>query len=362
MNTTRLSIWAFWALITAVLAATPAAADAAEAPDIGDIAPDFTLAVAFRPDTLQLSSLYDSPVLLLFFDAGDVPSRRGIPYANEWLRRYDTDGLNVIGIHCPRVESLKDRTNAETAIADAIAKFTVCLDLERTVYAEYGLGDLFAFVLLKPGGEIVYKSAERRAFQQTEAAIQELIEALKPGVIHPFLLKPLKPEEDPAAEIIEPTPTLELGHAGNVIEGCDSTGFGRYITYTDPRDKQKGHVYLDGKWKIDAHSMTYKHESRASEGKLRLVYSGKEVWLLPAFDAEALPKIYVKHNRSYIPKDLTGDDIRFDAMGRPFIHLRHPVPVNIVRNPEYGTHELELIVTGGDATFYYLFFVGAAVK
>jgi hypothetical protein len=363
MNTKPQRIWALRAFTIAILAAAiPTGVDAAEASDTPRVAPDFTLEVAFRPDTLQLSDIHDSPVLLCFFDAGDVPTRRAVPYANEWYRRYENDGLKVVGIHCPQSEPLKDRTTAETAIADAGTKVTTCLDTDRKVYNEYGLTDLFAFILLRPGGEIAYESSERRAFQQTEAAIQDLLKTLKPGVIHPFLLKPLWPEEDPAAEIVGPTPTIKLGHAAKSIAGCDSTGFGKYVVYTDPRGKEKGRIYLDGKWKVDEHSISYKNEGLTSEGRLRFVYSGKEVWLLPDLEPDAIPRIFVKQNRSYIPKDLTGKDVRFDHMGMPFVHLRHAVPVNVVKNLEYGTHELELIVTGADATFYYLFFVGAGVK
>jgi peroxiredoxin len=348
--------------IVALAALAPVAVSAAEASGTPRIAPDFRLQVAFGADTLQLADFRDAPVLLVFFDAGNVPTRRCLPYANEWYRRYENDGLRIIGIHCPEIELLKDRTIAETAIANIEVRFPVCLDMASEVFASYSLDGLFAFVLVQPGGEIVYETSAPRSFRHTEEAIQDLLKTLKPDTIMPFILKPLRPEEAPDVDIIEPTPTIVLGYGGNDIFGCDSTDFGSYRDYEYPVERQKDKVYLQGSWKVDQRSISYRHEARTSEGRIRLIYSGKDVWLLPAFDKGPVPRIYVKYDRSYIPNDLTGKDVRFDSTGLPFIHLRYPVPVHVVRNSDYGAHELELIVTGADATFYYLFFEGAAVR
>jgi hypothetical protein len=42
--------------------------------------------------------------------------------------------------------------------------------------------------------------------------------------------------------------------------------------------------------------------------------------------------------------------------------MQYSIPVNIVKNPAFGAHELEIIPAEGDVAFYYLFFVGDAAE
>jgi len=324
--------------------------------------PDFVLRKCVLADSLHLADFSNQPVLLFFFDAGDISCRRAYPYLNEWHRRYENDGLKVIAIHCPGYEPLKKWENAATAVGRANLKIPVGMDWSCKVYEAFGLRQLPTFLLLRPGLEPVLSVSSLRSFREIEIAIQNLLKEIKPGTILPFLLEPLKPEDNPKLKLYRSTPKIDLGYQDLKIANCDSSDFGRFAAFTDPGERTREVVFLDGRWRIDENSVTCEPDRSYPSGRLRVLYSGKSVWLLADYPKDKPPRIYVKQDRSYLPSELWGNDIRFDELGRPFILIRYAVPVHVVENTEHGAHQLELLIEDGVVTFYYLFFESAVER
>jgi hypothetical protein len=247
-------------------------------------------------------------------------------------------------------------------ISSAGLSFPIGVDMEREVYAAYSLDALPVFMLLRPGGEILFTTSEPRAYREIEAAIQALLKDLNPEIIHPFLLEPRDPTDDPDAEVIPTTPMLVLGHESGAIADIDSAGFGKYTVYSDRGGREKGKAYLKGRWKVDEHSISHEQESEDAQDHIRVIYAGKEVWLLPAFERDRAPRIYVKQDRKYLPQEIWGKDIHVDHNRKPYVRMRYPLPVQIVSNPRYGAHELQLIIGEGEGALCYIFFKGALAK
>jgi peroxiredoxin len=331
-------------------------ATSAEAPP--RLAPDFTLTECVNADTLHLARLEAGPVLLVFYDGGEMSSCQALPYVNEWHRRYESDGLKVIGVHSPALEPLKAKYNAVEVISRAHYNFAVGMDHDRAVYGAYGLSALPAYVLVRPGGAIAFQTSAPRAYAEVEMAVQKLLEELKPGIVNPFLVKPMRPADDPKVKMLPATPEIRLGYEAGAVAGCDSTVYDRFYNFTDSRERVRGKVYLHGYWKVGPGSVAYEEKYRSSDDHLRMIYSGKEVWLLRACEYGARQKVYVKQDRDYLAPEDWGKDIQGDGLGRPFILLEYSIPASIIKNREYGTHELELIPAEGDGAFYYLFFEG----
>jgi hypothetical protein len=349
------------AFIALMLAAPLSAARGADPSGLQPkIAPDFTIYQCVNTDTLVFSDYSDDPVLLFFFDAGDIGGTHSYPYLGEWYRRYEHDGLKILGIHCPEFEPLRQSHNAITAIARGKILFPVGLDMDLDVQDLYGIESLPSFVLIRPGGEVILKTSDVADLPATEQVIQDLLKQLKPDIIHPFLYKPLEPEGDSTSKTLPVTPRLVLGHSSGVIEDCDSTDFGEYKIYTDSREKEKGRIYLSGRWKVDEKSISY--EYKGDEAYIRVLYAGQDVWLLPDFEYGEPLKIYIKQDRAYVLPEIWGKDIRFDEMGKPYAHVRYAIPAHIVHNRSYGTHELILIPVRNDAVVNCLFFEGGAAK
>jgi peroxiredoxin len=319
-------------------------------------APDFTLTQTSTRDTLTLSAFSEQPVLLFFYDGGDITSWQAIPYVNEWHRRYAGDGLKVIGVHSPRHEPLRLAYNALEVTSLTRMTYPVGLDLDRSVYTTYGLGSLPAYFVLRPGLEIVGAYSAPKPYAQVETAIQSLLAELKPGIINPFLVRPKRPTDDPAKTILAATPRVECGYLSGVIADCDSSRYDKPVRYSDSRAREKGKIYLDGYWTVGPISIAHEGKYASSDDHLRIIYSGKDVWLLPAFNYNSPQRVYVKQDRTYLDRSVWGNAIIGDEAGKPYILMRYSLPVHVVSNKTFSAHELELIPAEGDVAFYYLFF------
>jgi peroxiredoxin len=322
------------------------------------LAPDFTLTESIKSDTLRLAELNTQPVLLFFYDGAEMASMGAFPYVNEWHRRYESDGLRIIGVHSPALEQMKIRYNAVEVISRARVTFPIGMDYDRAVYAAYSLSALPAYVLMKPGREIVYETTQPLAYAEIETAIQRLLAERKPGIVNPFIVKPFRPIDDPGRKVLPATPQINLGYGSGAIADCDSTAYDRFYNFSDSREHVRGKIYLQGYWKVGPNSVAYEEKYRSSEDHLRVAYSGKEVWLLPCFPYGGAQRVYVKQDREYLRNADWGKDIQGDSLGKPFIYMQYSIPVNIVKNRAFGAHELEIIPAEGDVAFYYLFFVG----
>jgi len=330
----------------------------AAAPDQGlpARAPDFTLTQTSTHDTLVLSDYSAQPVLLFFYDGGDMRSWSAIPYVNEMHRRYAGDGLAVVGVHWSRHEPLRLVYNAIEVVSARRVTYPVGLDLDGSVHGLYGLTDLPAYYVLRPGLEIAYATSGPKPYALVETAIQELLRQMKPGIIHPFLVKPLSPLDDPARTILRATPAIDCGYLSGAVADCDSTRYDRPFNYFDSWGRDKGKIYLNGYWTVGPNSMSHEAKYASSEDRLRIIYSGKEVWLLPSFPYGQPQRVYVKQDKSYLDRALWGKAIIGDETGRPYILMRYSIPTQVVSNKSFGSHELELIPAEGDVAFCYLFF------
>jgi hypothetical protein len=351
----RMRVYTALALWAALIAATVPGVRAEERLQ------DFTLTPAVNVDTLRLADHTDRIVLLAFFNAGDMPSIKSFKYLREWRRRYEGDGVRVLGVHCPRFPPMRDLTNVISVLGGAEIGFPVGLDPEGSVRDAYGLIRFPTFILARPGGEVVFRTSERIPYPEVEKAVQDLLKEMDPGIILPFPLKPMSPVEDREADILEPTPTLYLGYASGAIAGCDSTRYGRFADYVDPGDKDRDKVYLQGRWKVDEHSITFDFSGSSLEPHVRVVYAGKDLWILTGYEPGRPPGILIKQDRGFLTHEAWGPHVKFDHMGRSRVVISYPVPRHIVSNPHYGTHELTL-VPDRPFSLYYFYAEGEVLK
>lgn len=322
----------------------------------GGQAPDFTLKVISPPNKFTLSEYDSRPILLFFFDAGDMPSANAVPYVAEWHRRYANDSLVVMGMHEPEYPPMADEYMVIEALARENALFPVAMDSSRSVYEAYGIQDLPAYVILKPGRRIAAETWSPRPYAAVETEIQKVLTEIKPGMINPFLVKPLRPVDDPAKKVFAATPQIMLGCGFDTISGFNDSECDSFCNYKDLGEKIRELVYLQGYWKVTPNSVVHTTKMGSSGDRLRVIYSGTEVWLLPSFVYGSAVRVYVMQDRAYADKSIWGRDILSDDLGNPYILMKYSVPIQVIKNRSFGTHELELMPAEGDVALYYIFF------
>jgi len=341
------------AVMAALVLTSPAAA--AVSPD-RETAPDFLIRQCVHADSIHLSDYLEGPVLLVFYDGGFVTNIQALRYAKEWDRRYKGDGLTTIAIHSPFLEPSKIIYNAIEVVGITGAMVPVGLDLEREVYDLYGITALPAFVLVQPGGAIAAAFAGETVYADVESAVQDELKRLNPDIVLPLVARPMKPRDDPDARLFPATPLIQLGYAPGNIANADSGLHDEYGDYEDNRSRDRGVVFLNGKWKVGEYAVTYSDSLGGGNNHIRIIYKGKSVWILPAFETGNKPKLYVMQDRSYLDKSIWGKDILGDQQGKPYVHMAYSIPYQIVDNEAFGVHQLELIPGEGDVSVYYLFF------
>jgi thiol-disulfide isomerase/thioredoxin len=161
------------------------------------------------------------PMLVEFWDFCRPNSMRTLPYVKAWHERYETDGLRVVGVHCPGFEPSRDEQAVRAAVARLGIDYPVLIDSELELWQEYENEGWPARYLFDGRARLFDYHYGEGAYEETELAIQELLGVSREP------LPPLRPEDVPDAPLAQPTADqagpysgpYEAGGVWAVLEG-----------------------------------------------------------------------------------------------------------------------------------------------
>jgi hypothetical protein len=162
---------------------------------------------------LRMAQQIGRPILVEFFDSARVNSHRTLPYMRAWQERYADQGLlRVIGVHSPGYSFGRDPAVALAAIEKMDIPYAVVLDPDFAVWREYGNRGWPARYVFDRRGVLRFVHWGEGEYDETERVIQELIAETDPeGELElPDLLEPLRPEDEPGAEMDPQTADVAL--------------------------------------------------------------------------------------------------------------------------------------------------------
>lgn len=137
------------------------------------------------------------PLLVHFFEAGELSSVQSLPHVDAWAGHYAEAGLSTIGVHTPR----SDLARSPEAFAAALARlglgFPVISDSEYRVWHAYGCKGWPSLFLWGRGGRLRWFHFGVGGLAATEEAIREELRAGDED--HPLP----QPAHDPGAEPTE---------------------------------------------------------------------------------------------------------------------------------------------------------------
>lgn len=163
---------------------------------------------------LRMDQQRGRPVLIEFFDVCRPQSLRTLPYVQAWHERYAAEGLRVISVHCPGFEPSRDSATVRAAVARLGIEHPVCLDQEHELWGLYDNEGWPSRYLFDQQGILAEFYFGEGAYAETELAIQELLGVAREP------LAPLRPEDDPDALIVVPTPDQEGAYSGPYVAGA----------------------------------------------------------------------------------------------------------------------------------------------
>jgi thiol-disulfide isomerase/thioredoxin len=308
-------------------------------------------------------------VLVDFWDYTCINCLRTLPYLIEWHKRYRDLGLTIIGVHAPEFRFARARSHLEVAIEELGIPYPVLLDNEYQTWERFTNKAWPTKHLIDSEGYIRFKRQGEGYYQETEQAIQVLLRQRDPEVSLPPLLPPLREEDTAGAVCYRPTPELYAGYQGG---GLFSGGLGNpegYVAdslmmYTLPEERAAGQFYLEGFWRSGAEWMAFAGQQG---GRVVLPYQavGVNGVLAPSSDpvemllkmrpTEAEPLIEVRQDGRPLTAANAGADVILDE-GRSVVRVERPRLYELVRNGDYGAHELEMVFgANGLALFSFTF-------
>ncbi len=131
-------------------------------------------------EPLKLADLRGKVVLLDMWTFGCINCQHIIPSLSEWDDKYNSEGLEIIGNHYPEFTYEADLDNLKDAVERLQIDYPVAQDNRGNTWRAYNTHYWPTIYLIDKRGNIRYQHIGEGAYQETEAAIQALLEESYP--------------------------------------------------------------------------------------------------------------------------------------------------------------------------------------
>jgi thiol-disulfide isomerase/thioredoxin len=303
-------------------------------------------------------------VLIDFWDYTCVNCIRTLPYVQAWHERYQHLGLTVIGVHTPEFTFAQYESNVERGVLEFALTYPIVMDSNYELWKAFANRCWPSKYLLDREGYLRFGHFGEGAYAECEAAIQELLREIDPGVSLPSILQPLGTdlgaEAGAGAACYSASPELYLGHKRGRIGNPGGFQEDRIAEYSFPAEVRAGKLddlcfYADGTW---ASTVEYLEAVGERENHIRLKYSGAGVNLVMAAPRGGARDVIATLDGKAIPESSAGADARSrQSQGRTesFITVERARMYSIVNTSEPGEHLLDLQFPAGVAAFAFTF-------
>lgn len=343
------------------------------------LAPRMVRAPEFAPgewlnveQPLTRERLLGRTVLIDFWDYTCINCIRTLPYVTSWYERYAACDFVVVGIHTPEFPFARSRTQVQSAIEEYGIRYPVLLDNDYANWDRYANRAWPTKYLIDRDGYIRYHVRGEGRYAETERAIQAALRLHNPDASFPPVMEPLRPEDQPGAACYPTTPELYAGYERGSLGNRQGYAMGSPIVYELPpaRERKEPFFYAGGIWRAGPESFSFAGQEM---GRILLPYRavGVNVVLSPSADpvevtlnlrpAGVEPRVEVFQDGQPLTPENAGADILYDDGGITYILVDRPRMYELVRNPEYGAHELELIFRANGLALYSFTFTSCVV-
>ncbi len=275
-------------------------------------------------------------VLLDIWTYSCINCQRTIPYLNEWHKKYEDEGLVIIGLHTPEFAFEKIQKNVEKAVGDFNIKYPVVLDNDFSTWNAYGNQYWPRKYLIDVDGYIVYDHAGEGQYAEAEVAIQKALkeraDRLGMGVgMSSDISKPGNVVSVDSSKVR--SPEVYFGSARNSLLSNGIKGLSLEQAFSLPSDISFNALYLGGSWNI-----TLEYALNKDAGDIVFNYEAKNLYMTAGSDKGVLVEIY--KDDVFVKKVLIKDEKLY----------------SLIEDVDYGNHTLRIkIPTAGLKAFTFTF-------
>jgi cytochrome c biogenesis protein CcdA/thiol-disulfide isomerase/thioredoxin len=152
---------------------------AAAAPDVssqGEM-PSLSGASAWlNSPALTSESLRGKVVLVDFWTFDCINCQHSIPHVNEWAKKYEKDGLVVIGVHTPEYPYERVIDNVRKSVARLGLNYPIAIDNDYAIWRAFDNQYWPAHYLVDARGQIRYSHFGEGAYEEQEQVIRGLLD------------------------------------------------------------------------------------------------------------------------------------------------------------------------------------------
>lgn len=222
------------------------------------------------------------PLLVHFFEVGELSSVRTLPFVAALHRGLDDAGLTVLGVHSPRSGLVGSDADLEAALGRLDVPYAVANDDLHRIWHAYGCEGWPSTFVWRRGGTLGWAHFGEGAYHETEAELRAELEGVGgegadagDGGMPPSVLDPPPDRPEPAIE--PPSPELFPGGAHDRpwhgAEGeslaVDYTGAGAWAAFdgcgmvgvrVDDEPVAPVEVSAPGLYELVSHPVSARHE------------------------------------------------------------------------------------------------------
>lgn len=314
----------------------------------------------YNSDPVSLSALRGYVILIHFWDYTNQNSIRALPYVQEWNRRYAEKGLVTIGVHTPEFPFCRDPVNVRTAIDQLGILYPVVSDNEYIIWGAFRNQVWPAMYLIDRNGFIRYVQAGEGSYQNFERAIQSLLVEAGYHADLPLVMEPVRAEDRPGAVVQRATGEILAGWQRGSIGNVEGYAPESVIHYNDPGYYFEGRLYLDGDW-LSSREYVKLEEQGGKDGSLSFTYQGAEVNAVIKPEGEKQFQVFVHQDDRFLIAANQGKDVQIDEEGRSYFLVDLARNYNIVKQKDFGEHNIRLTTRSNGFSVYAVTFVSAAI-
>lgn len=309
------------------------------------------------PNRITMNSLRGRVVLVDIWEYSCINCLRTLPYLREWHTRYADKGLTIIGVHVPEFAFGREKLQVEAAIREQQLEYPVLLDNTSETWDAFATRAWPSKYLIDHRGYIRYMSQGEGGYGEFERAIQAALLERDADVVLPPVMLPMRDEDKPGAVCYRPTPELHAGLYDGALGNPQGYGGRVPVFYKMPDERAVNGFYVEGAWQAGNEYLSYQGQT---EGLIKLPYEAVEVNAVLTPHVETVERML--HPQT-VSVEIWQDDLPltdkirgFDVQEEGRVLVDRPRMYNLVRNGDFGKHELTLRVrTRGFALYSFTF-------
>jgi len=286
----------------------------------------------FNSDPLKISELKGKVVLVDFWTYSCINCQRTFPYLRDWWKKYEDDGLVIIGVHAPEFEFEKDAENVAKALRDFDLNYPVVQDNNFATWRAYNNRYWPAKYIINKDGNVVYTHFGEGDYAETEKIIQDLLKEAGAVTITESI-------NDSEYDTYSRTPETYLGYVRIArFSSPEQIVSNTISSYSFPTILQSNEVAFEGEWTVRS-----EYANPSNGASLRFNFEAKEVFLVmrPKGDS-ARVRVIVDGKSQFAGVDVVNGiaEIKDDTLYK------------LINAPEPGSHILELEFLDGNSELY----------